>query len=86
MYRRYAMHAQAFKVEFGRIALVLVKSVVRVALVELHEGSVVLESCEGEGSRFTVRLPMSEAGDPVRLGDADRFLNDNFTRGRSRRR
>ncbi|HEV7447066.1 MAG TPA: HAMP domain-containing sensor histidine kinase [Steroidobacteraceae bacterium] len=81
VFERYYRGSNTSGIVGSGVGLYLVK-----AIVELHEGSVVLESCEGEGSRFTVRLPMSEAGDPVRLGDADRFLNDNFTRGRSRRR
>jgi signal transduction histidine kinase len=27
-------------------------------LIELHEGEIAVESCEGEGSRFTINLPM----------------------------
>jgi two-component system, OmpR family, sensor kinase len=35
------------------VGLYLVKTI-----IELHKGSVALSSCEGEGSRFTVHLPM----------------------------
>lgn len=56
VFERYYRGSNTSGIVGSGVGLYLVK-----AIVELHEGSVVLESCEGEGSRFTVRLPMRSA-------------------------
>lgn len=39
-------------------------------LVEMHGGAVTAQSIEGEGSTFTVRMPLKPAADTARPGPA----------------
>jgi two-component system, OmpR family, sensor kinase len=52
VFERYYRGSNTSGIVGSGVGLYLVKTI-----VELHEGGVTLESCEGEGSRFTVRLP-----------------------------
>jgi signal transduction histidine kinase len=56
VFERYYRGSNTSGIVGSGVGLYLVK-----AIVELHEGSVALESCEGEGSRFTVQLPTRSA-------------------------
>jgi two-component system OmpR family sensor kinase len=52
VFERYYRGSNTSGIVGSGVGLYLVKTI-----VDLHEGSIALESCEGEGSRFTVRLP-----------------------------
>jgi len=47
--------------------LSLVKS-----LIELHGGTVVIESASGQGTRITCRLPLAQLASPVRAATGSR--------------
>jgi signal transduction histidine kinase len=56
IFERYARGSNVSGIVGTGIGLYLVKMV-----VDLHGGRVAVESCEGQGSRFTVRLPLRGA-------------------------
>ncbi|MBI4382507.1 MAG: response regulator [Nitrospinae bacterium] len=62
------LEADRYGVEGTGIGLTITKS-----LIELMDGSISAESVVGQGSRFTIELPMGKAADPgVEPSDADR--------------
>jgi two-component system, OmpR family, sensor kinase len=68
VFGRYSRGSNVSGIVGTGVGLYLVKMV-----VELHGGSIAVKSKEGEGSRFTIRLPMSPEIAP--LIDVDRELN-----------
>jgi signal transduction histidine kinase len=58
IFERYYRGSNTTGVSGSGVGLQLVKTI-----VELHDGSIALESREGEGSRFTIRLPAGAAAE-----------------------
>jgi signal transduction histidine kinase len=66
LFERYHRGSNVSGIVGTGLGLYLVKMV-----VDLHGGSVVVESSEGEGSRFTVRLPVKPALHPESIAPAE---------------
>ena len=54
VFERYYRGSNTSGIVGSGVGLYLVKTI-----IDLHEGSIMLDSREGEGSRFTLRLPSS---------------------------
>jgi two-component system OmpR family sensor kinase len=63
VFERYYRGSNTSGIVGSGVGLYLVKTI-----IDLHQGSIVLDSRENEGSRFTLRLPASsmDGGEPVR--------------------
>ena len=67
VFERYFRGSNTSGIVGSGVGLSLVK-----AIIDLHGGTITLDSCEGEGSRFTVRLPARSAQVLSLRADAER--------------
>jgi signal transduction histidine kinase len=70
VFERYYRGSNTSGIAGSGVGLYLVRTI-----VELHKGSVALYSREGEGSRFTVRLPVFATQEPAARTDTERDMS-----------